>query len=271
MSGFTADWLELREPFDIRSRSEDLVLVLRKQLPRRPLEAVDLGTGTAANIRYLAPRLGGVQSWRAVDNDPLLLGGLPLSLHGPDFNCRVSPRQLDLATDLDTLPLADHSLVTASALLDLVSHSWLQQLAGRCAEAEASVLFALTYDGRSQFWPNEPDDDWVCELVNQHQLGEKEFGPALGPGATQRACELFQSRGFETHTVPSDWIVEPQESPLQRVFVEGWLKAALEIAPDEAQRIEAWGHSRMHHIAAGISRLLVGHQDFIAWPTQHGV
>jgi hypothetical protein len=35
-------------------------------------------------------------------------------------------------------------LVTASALLDLVSESWMKTLAARCRDAGAAVLFALT-------------------------------------------------------------------------------------------------------------------------------
>lgn len=67
MSGFSADWLRLREPCDTRSRSEEFVLDLRSRLPSRPLQALDLGTGLGANIRYMAPRLAGEQRWLAVD------------------------------------------------------------------------------------------------------------------------------------------------------------------------------------------------------------
>jgi hypothetical protein len=56
-------------------------------------------------------------------------------------------------------------LVTASALLDLVSEPWLQALAVRCREHASAVLFALNYDGRIQCWPEEPGDEQVRELV----------------------------------------------------------------------------------------------------------
>ncbi len=49
------------------------MFALRSQLPLRSLQAVDLGTGTGSNIRYLASRLGGEQRWVAVDNDPTLI------------------------------------------------------------------------------------------------------------------------------------------------------------------------------------------------------
>jgi hypothetical protein len=270
MSGFSADWLRLREPCDARSRSEELARALGARLPLRPLQAVDLGTGTAANIRYLAPRLEGEQSWLAIDDDPALIGQLPRELKGPAFQCRVSARQLDLATGLDALPLAGCQLVTASALLDLVSASWLQLLAARCEAAGAAVLFALNYDGRMQCAPREPDDDWLCELVNRHQQGDKGFGPALGPWATRHACALFEALGFGTRIAASDWVIEADERALQQELIDGWIAAALELVPGDRQRIVAWGARRRAHLVAGDSRLRVGHHDFIAWPTAAG-
>lgn len=34
---------------------------------------LDLASGTGANLRFLAPLLGGEQHWRLVDHDPVLL------------------------------------------------------------------------------------------------------------------------------------------------------------------------------------------------------
>jgi hypothetical protein len=270
MGGFSADWLRLREPCDIRSRSEQLVLELRSQLPSRPLPAVDLGTGLGSNIRYLAPRLEGEQRWLAVDNDAALIQRQPVMLKGANFNCSVSPHEIDLAVDLQSLPLSGRQLVTASALLDLVSASWLQSLASHCAQARVAVLFALNYDGRAECWPNEPDDEWLTDLVNTHQRGDKGFGSALGPDAIQHACNVFAALGYESRTAASDWVIEPDEQALQRALIDGWIGAAREIAPSEAARIEQWGRRRHEHLLAGRSRLLVGHQDFVAWPKALG-
>lgn len=270
MSGFSVDWLRLREPCDTRSRSEEFARSLYMRLPLRPLQAMDLGTGTAANIRYLAPRLGGEQFWRAIDNDPVLIAQQPSTLQGPGFDCQLSAQRLDLAADLGALPFADCQLVTASALLDLVSASWLKLLAQRCEAVRATVLFALSYDGRIECSPREPDDEWLCNLVNQHQQGDKGFGPALGPQATHHACTVFAALGFETRTADSDWIIEPEEHALQRELIDGWITAAREIAPRDEARIAAWGLRRRAHLSAGTSRIRVGHQDFMAWPAKVG-
>jgi hypothetical protein len=231
---------------------------------------MDLGTGTAANIRYLAPRLGGEQSWLAIDHDPALIAQQPARLQGAAFSCRVSARRLDLASGLDALGFAEYQLVSASALLDLVSASWLRRLAEQCAAARAVALFALSYDGRIECTPREPDDDWLRHLVNQHQLRDKGFGPALGPRAADYACSVFETLGFRSRMVTSDWIVEAAEHALQRALIDGWTEAACEVAAGEEARIHAWRARRKAHLAAGISCLRIGHQDFMAWPEVAG-
>jgi len=229
---------------------------------------MDLGTGTAANIRYLAPRLGGEQSWLPVDNDVALIAEQPAQLRGAHFRCTLTPMQVDLATQLHSLPFAGCNLVTASALLDLVSAAWLDQLARHCAEAGASVLFALSYDGRVAWSPSDPDDEWLRALINRHQQGNKGFGPALGPGATAHARKAFAALAYSVHTIASDWAIEPDALQMQSELIDGWIAAACEIAAEDQLRVIEWGRRRKVHLLAGRSRLRVGHQDFIAWPTR---
>lgn len=266
MTGFSAEWLTLREPYDVRSRGDAFAQAIRARLPSRPLLAMDLGSGTGSNIRYLAARLGGAQRWLTIDNDAALIGHQPAALHGSTFNVELRPHQLNLATDLDAVPFDGCHVVTGSALLDLVSASWLQQLARHCQRIGADVLFALTYDGRIDCSPADRDDGWMRDLINQHQRGDKGFGPALGPDATEQACTLFAAMHFETRTMASDWLLEPHEQALQRMLIEGWTGAALEIAPGDETRIVQWGTRRYSHLTAGVSRIRVGHQDFMAWP-----
>ena len=78
MTGFSADWLGLREPADTAARPPDLVDWIAPSLPRdRSVHVLDLATGTGSNLRYLAPRLGGLQQWVLADHDPALLGAMP--------------------------------------------------------------------------------------------------------------------------------------------------------------------------------------------------
>ena len=252
MTSFTAEWLGLREPADAAARSEALAAGFADHARR----IVDLASGTGANIRYLAPRLRRATRWLAVDNDAQLLGALV-----PPAGASVSKLTLDLARALDDLPLDRCDLVTASALLDLVSEPWLVRLAARCSESRAGVLFALTYDGRIEWSPREDADELVRGLINRHQLGDKGFGPALGPRAAAAAVAHFNAAGYEIRAAPSDWDLGPESPALQSALIEGWIAAAAEIAPGVAEALGDWARRRRAHVAAGASRVRLGHVD----------
>ena len=156
-------------------------------------------------------------------------------------------------------------MVTASALLDLVSGAWLEGLADACRAAGASVLFALTYDGRIDCVPSLPDDARVRELVNRHQRTDKGFGPALGPMAAGHAETAFSRRGYQVHVSASDWVIGPDEPALQYALIDGWADAAAALAPAEAARLTAWKRARHAAVDEGRSTLTVGHQDLAGW------
>jgi hypothetical protein len=153
------------------------------------------------------------------------------------------------------------ALVTASALLDLVSAEWLAKLVLRCRAADAPVLFALTYDGRIECRPQDQDDEEIRRLVNAHQRRDKGFGPALGPEAAAKAVAMLTAAGYTTKQERSDWELRPDARDLQRELVNGWAIAALEMAPEKQAIIESWRSRRLAHIDAGRSRMLVGHVD----------
>jgi hypothetical protein len=309
MSGFSAEWLALREPHDAAARAAELVALLprpassaqpRAALTRAGAAAmaasvsaaapgartiVDLGAGSGANLRWLAPRLGGPQEWRLVDRDAALLAaaereldrwakdcgaeleshgaGGALSVRGATFECRVLRETLDLAADLARLEIPAGALVTSSALLDLVSDAWLAELTRRCRAAAADVCFALSYDGRALCDPIEPEDAEVLELFNRHQRGDKGFGAALGPAAPRRATEALERLRYRVTARPSDWRLGPRAREIQRALVDGWLAASVEIAPHRRHALEAWYRRRIAHVDAGRSTLVVGHVDLV--------
>jgi SAM-dependent methyltransferase len=312
MGDFSADWLALREPADSRARSVRLTrrLVARLgDLPDAPgasscpLRVLDLGCGTGANLRYLAPRLSlrfddgpwGRQDWICVDRDLGLLADLTrrsadwarglelraafqgegLCIQGmqtPSLDWRIRTLALDLAKGAASLPMEPGTLVVASALLDLVSADWLAGLLRACAGAGSPLLLALTYDGRVALSPVHPRDGTLTALVNAHQRGDKGLGPALGPTAPAYLADLAAVLGFAMEVDDSDWDLGPDESGLQSALIEGWAVAAQEQAhasPDSvgvAEEIRRWQEARQAQIAAGRLRIRVGHQDALLFP-----
>jgi hypothetical protein len=283
---FSADWLALREPADEAARSTRLTRLLADRLSgRETVHVLDLASGTGANLRYLAQRLGGHQNWLLADNDAVLLDRVPAAVQpwaedrGLQFadlgesqlltkgalTCRVRTTRIDLAGSLDETIVAGANLVTASALLDLVSERWLVTLASRCHDAGATVLFALTYDGRIECSPMDRDDDEIRRLVNAHQRRDKGFGEALGPTAPDRAGLILTNAGYHIERDRSDWVLESAKRELQRQLIEGWASAATETAPAQARSIQDWRSRRIAYADAGRSRLIIGHEDILGW------
>ena len=285
MSESLSEWLGLREAADWAARSETLLNRLRAALA--PLEAVhglDLCTGTGSNLRYLMDRLPKRQRWLVVDRDARLLDEIPArlatwagargcSVHTEGWRSRVrcdrvdyeiDTRQMDLDR-LDSGLFEGRHLVAASALLDLVSESWLRTLATRCHAVGAAALFTMTYNGGSSCDPGEPEDEMVRELMNLHQKTDKGLGgPAAGPEAAALAERIFAEAGFHVERAPSDWSLGPSERAFQRTLIEGWAHAATEISPEHADAIADWLRRRLDHVAAGRSRVIVNHDDLVA-------
>jgi hypothetical protein len=258
MGDFSAAWLQLREAIDHRARSAALTTGVLEAIQVDELRILDLACGTGSNLRYLRGHVSPDPDWLLVDHDPSLIALVP-----------AAPNVTTLARDLVSLDAGlfdGRSLVTASALLDLVSEAWLRGLAAQCRAHGSRALFALTYDGRIAFEPGEPEDSLVRDLVNRHQETDKGFGPALGPAAVRAAIDLFQSAGYDVRTAPSDWLLSRTSAPdaLQEQLIEGWAEAAAAIAPDKAAIVGSWRRRRLDHVASGRSRLVVGHQDVAA-------
>ena len=271
---FDADWLALREPVDHRSRAATLLPPLQTAWKtHRWCRVLDLGSGTGSNLRYLAPRLRGAQSWTLFDRDADLLERVDI----PESVSNVHRVRGDLARE-GLAAVAQADLVTGSALLDLVSREWLGRLVTACRRASCGVLFVLTYDGEIGWITGggqdaraaDTDDALVRDAVNAHQRRDKGLGPALGPTAASVAETIFQEAGYRTRLVSSAWRLGPQDTDLARTLVDGWEVAAGEERPDSASRIHAWARRRRQTVASEALVLTVGHLDLLALPNQPG-
>src|SRR4029078_10130503 len=110
-----------------------------------------------------------------------------------------SPVALYIARDLEAALEGPIDLVTASALLDLVSKTWLERLAAETVARSISVYATLSYDGRVELAPLDPFDASIVAAVNAHQRTDKGFGTALGPAAGGRAAPSIETpRDFRT-------------------------------------------------------------------------
>jgi hypothetical protein len=267
MTGFSADWLSLREEFDKRARNAvvlDAVAVAAKG--RSSMKIVDLATGIGSTIRGLGPHLPAGQVWRFVDNNSELLkhaitrtrsAGAAIEAYALDLNC-------DLLNALDG-PI---DLVTASALLDLVSDTWLKQLVGEIVRRAIPIYATLNYDGRASISPADPLDLVILKAVNRHQTTDKGFGPALGPNAATAAIAQLQAMNYVLVKGASDWILGPDDREMQMKIFAIWANVAYEPGGLSQNDALEWLARRRKAVIAGCSSVRVGHVDFFATPVR---
>ena len=287
MTGFSRNWLQLREPLDKESRSQKIIETLRLVHPYRPIHVVDLATGTGANLRYLCKELGGHQIWHLIDHDKKLLEAIPsytkdwaaknkllaneiankLLIKGNNVDCHVYTQQQNLS-DLKEINIQEGALVSGSALLDLVSNTWLESLAKKCMLLKATILFSLNYDGHIIFKPYEQEDELVRALVNKHQVTNKGFGEAMGPTAGYSAMKIFSDLGYNIQNHRSDWHIKPNDQELQTILLDTWLEAATEISPEQTKKLKNWRKRRQSHVTSKFSELTVGHTDILGWVSE---
>lgn len=265
MSSFAADWLALREPYDARARNRDVMAAAVATLAELPsANIVDLGCGTGAMLRALAPKIPARQMWRLVDNDLGLLMRASVS-HRP-ARVEVMTRPVDLARDLEAALDGRHDLVTMSALLDLVSADWLERLAVETAVRKIPIYMALSYDGRVAFEPADSADTTVIAAVNAHQQSDKGFGPALGPAAVANAIARFKSLDYAVTAGTADWVFKPSDREMQMQVLTGWASAVRETGQLSLAETVAWLTRRREAVEAGRSSIQIGHVDAFARP-----
>jgi len=261
-------WLDLREPADAAAREPGLVEELRHHLPSRDHVIHDLGSGTGSMARWLAPLLPGRQHWVLHDMDEELLEVAVAELPGRAADGApivVETRRSDV-TALGHSDLAGATLITASALLDLLTEEELEGLIETCAHAGCPALLSLSVVGRVELAPADPLDVRVAAAFDAHQRRRTLRGRLLGPDAVAAAAEGFRLRRSEVHIEPTRWRLGPEEADLAAAWFIGWIGAACEQSRDLAAGAGRYARRRLAEIRAGRLAITVGHADLLVVP-----
>lgn len=271
---FTPDWLALREGADAAARATELLDRLREHLAARPrpgegLVIRDLGCGTGSMGRWLAGRLRGPQHWILHDRDPELLAHARTSMSGQVAAdgglVTAGTREGDL-TGLRPPDLAGTSLVTASALLDLLTSDEVDALAAACVETGCPALLALSVMGRVELTPADPLDAEIAAAFNAHQRRTVGGRRLLGPDAAGAAVAAFTRRGAVVRSSPSAWRLDADQTALMGQWLQGWVGAAREHRPELALQEGTYLRRRLDACSAGELRVVVHHSDLLALP-----
>ncbi len=276
-SGFSVDWLDLRESADRRARDNALLVQAKQWLQGNrssagPTTVVDLGAGTGSTLRAFNES-GDPESdtphWRLVDQDEQLLTEARRR-HGGSQS--VETCKQDLA-NISDLPLGGARLVTASALFDLVSTSFIDALAtalqAQCPQHPVGLYAALSYNGTTQWSPAHPFDDVVLAAFNRDQQRDKGLGPALGPKACDYLEQQLVEMGFKVSSASSPWILDGADNALVTALIQGVANAVADDPAIDSKSLRDWLEFRQANVNGG--SCIVGHTDLLALPVDHGV
>ena len=266
MNEFSADWLRLREPYDVRARNRSVLNAVVESFKEAvAIRVADLGCGTGSTLRALASSFPESQDWRLFDNDLSLLARARAAPH--PATATVTAFHLDLSRDLEIFLEAPADIVTTFALLDLVSEAWFDQLALRIAARSIPLYATMTHNGRNDLAPTDSYDAPILAAVRAHQCLDKGFGPALGATAASFAIARLKSLGYSIVQGKSDWVIAPCDHNIQFEILSGWAAAAREMG-GSLTSIAAWLARRRELLTSGQSSMRIGHVDF--WARQTG-
>ena len=276
MSAFSAEWLTLREGADARARNHGIVQAVSAWFALRDhISVVDLGSGTGANLRAVAPLLPARQRWHLVDKDEALFAAAKIALRkwadksepaGDTLKLTKGIAEIevhfqiaDLAHDLDSVLVAKPDLVTASAFFDLVSSDFIRALARQVANKRSALYATLTYNGVQRWSPHRPSDSQMAAAFNRHQMTDKGFGPAAGPTAAGLLADQLRLEDYTVMEGESPWVLGQNDRSLLEELQRGHALAVLETKALDDKAVETW----IKVIRAAAE---VGHTDVFATP-----
>lgn len=278
MTGFSVEWLSMREPVDHAAINPDVrAAVIAHFSGRDDIAVVELGAGSGSGLRALAPYLPQRQTWTLLDYDPALLAHARVSLVQWADTARedmdsvhllrsgqeiaVHFLQADLAGGVPVTALENVDAVSASAFFDLVSARWMKDLAAQLSAHKLPLYATLTYDGAEKWSPPHPADAVMLAAFHADQHRDKGFGPAAGPDAATVLQSVFSDQGYAVAVGDSAWRLGAEEQPLITALAEGSADAVSDCGSVPPADVEAWRTARIRGSAC-----IIGHKDVFAAP-----
>lgn len=270
----SVDWLSLREAEDARARSDALAdavpgLLNRGRGHRRGGIVVhDLGSGTGSMMRWLAPRLPGPQTWVLHDWNASLTARAsegPRTHDGAGRPVELLSRIGELHA-LDSHALRGASLVTASALLDVLTAAEAHAIVDACVAAGAPVLLSLSVTGDVGLTPWDRRDIRYTRAFNAHQRREVDGRSLLGRYGAPLVLGLFRQAAWHVRTALTSWRLDARDPLLLAEWFDGWIDAAAEQEPALLRETAGYRELRWAQHARGELSARVYHLDLLAWP-----
>lgn len=261
-----SDWLSLRRPADeaAREATRPVIAALSAHLSSQlaagqAAHIIDLGAGTGANLAFLAPRLAVPQRWTLIDRDEDLLGEVP-QIVSCDQVLEVRRLALDLTELQDILGEDPPTLITCTAVLDVLTERQVHSLATLVATRGLAVLFSLSVTGEVRMDPPLELDARIAGAFNAHQ---RRSGLA-GPRAIALAAHALSSHGLDVTVTDTPWMLGSDSHALIARYLTDRVAAAAEHDPSLHPATDHWLETRFSQLEQGGLSVEVGHQDLMA-------
>ena len=282
---FTATWINLRESYDMLSRS-DLLQNLYKNNKMNLKKVIDLGGGNGSFLRWCHYKNIIYDDFLIIDNDEALLKSfyprtksylsmMSLSLIKDNMmsyriqNLKnnkdgfITLKKQDFYKSIDIIN--DYNLVSFSAVSDLLSKKFIKCLFDKVNKG-TNLYFSICFDGRVKWKNKNKHDKYIVSMFNQHQKQEKTTGVALGLDSINFIKNLSKKNDYKIYIDDSSWSIDSHDND-SRVFQKAYLntiyKPLKKFELTDKDILEDWFRSKKNDIEGKNSNLVVGHKDIL--------
>ena len=282
---FTTTWINLRESYDMLSRS-DLLQNLYKNNKMNLKKVIDLGGGNGSFLRWCHYKNIIYDDFLIIDNDETLLKSfyprtksylsmMSLSLIKDNMmsyriqNLKnnkdgfITLKKQDFYKSIDIIN--DYNLVSFSAVSDLLSKKFIKCLFDKINKG-TNLYFSICFDGRVKWKNKDKHDKYIVSMFNQHQKQEKTTGVALGLNSINFIKNLSKKNDYKIYIADSSWSVDSQDND-SRIFQKAYLntiyKPLKKFELTDKDILENWLKSKQNDIENKNSNLVVGHKDIL--------
>jgi SAM-dependent methyltransferase len=279
---FSVKWLNTRYPFDVAARNSEVEKAALMALPPdRDLRLLDLGAGTGNSCRYFIPKLPQNQEWLLVELNPDLIEAAKQQLvefakaegykrlpsdDGLKFKGKKTIHIRFLQHSFlhlnDVLDLSGFDLVTAGAVIDLLSTDMLEQLVQQFIGHVAPFLATINFVGLLFDQATDRDRQYAA-LYMQHMQRERPFGRALGAHCIPFLESWLLIRDIPFLSGASDWMIRPEDTAMHAFQLDFMEEAITEMlaCPEAGEKLQEWLAQKRAASKAGQLSFRVQHFD----------
>ncbi len=259
-TGYTIEWLRLRQIYDERSRNPHLVAKVNQIIHSRShIHIADLGAGIGSNFFFWVNKIQIPFLWDWIEVDPRFVG------YANEFEIAVPQNgHLEIINSnfekyLDHYPIPN--LIMANALLDVLNATQLTFLFKYCLTYQVPLYASINYL-QTIFIPAYPLDALYLELYDKHMIRRQESGYAIGP-KIHRLIESLKPK-IPILAADSVWnLSSGDEKIMARLlqYMEGSIPDL--IATDEMKMFLKWIDVKKELLNNHKLKMQINHKDYL--------